>query len=245
MKKLLITLCIFFCLLLILLNRNVILGALTKDFKKQIFVHETDRYKIELYNNLSMGCPQSNVERKNDTLKVSNYSLKDLLSNISQKFINNSRYIGFDEQVLKERYDLIYYPKDTNSVWPRNEILDHLGKALKFSFNYDTVNQLTYEPRIINDKRLQFISPNENSRFTMNKNHIEINGINLEDIFRFFSYSIEGLMVEGTIADSSYYEFSIPSTDKNEIISYLNSELGIKLNGVNSQVEVINFRYNE
>ena len=183
----------------------------------------------------------------NDTLEVRNYEILNILYFLTKKNINSTRIIGHNQN-NKRRYNFSYYPKDSTGHYTnhRAEILDLLGKELNFTYHYDTIEAFIYHPQIVDEKKLlKHQTLKKNERVSKGKNYIKYSGNSLNDFFRSFEYIINGFIIQSEIKDSIYYDFHIPSVERDEIISYMHDELGIDLYREKSYIEILTIRFNE
>lgn len=229
----------------IFIFRNALLRIVTKNWEKEYLVYETNEFKVEMAINLEKGCVKRGIDFQKDTILISNLKLTDILLILTHKNINNSHFAGFGKN-RKEGYDFSYYPKDSTGNYKIHvgEILDKLGQEFNFTYKFDTIEKTIYNPQIYDYERLKKHATSDNSgRFQMGKNYIKCSGANLGGIFASFSGQIKDLIVENSIKDSSFYEFNIPSINKDEIISYVNDDFGIKLIEKKAPIEMLTIQF--
>lgn len=231
----------------VLIFRKAILGKVSKGWEKELFTTETTNFTIEVKDNCEKGCPKRGIFFMGDTLEVCNYKLEALIHFISSTTINGTEFIGqkYDSQ---NRYNFSYFPKDSAGGFRNHkmEILSILGDQFSFTYKYDSIESIVYKPTIVDYNKLyKQVSSDAIRKTRLGDNSIQLMSLSLNDVFNILDYHIKGLVIESDIEDSLFYSFRIPSHKKEDIISYLHSDIGIELIEEAKVVEILTIQFNE
>ena len=243
-KKLIISILIVGALAL-LVTHKLILTSVTKNWEKDIFQFENNKFSIDMSANLAKGCVRSDVDFNNGSLDIYNRTLADIILLLAGKNINTSEFIDFKKSYTN-KFNFSYSPKDTFSYYSvySNDIINCLAQEFDFSYSLDTMEKTVIIPRIINYEKLKHKETLDSiGRFTTGKNYISFKGNTLPQIFRAFNYFAKDVEFEHNIHDTLYYSFKVPNLKKQNVIEYFENELGIECSEEFRMKEILTVKF--
>ena len=228
-----------------LVFRKAILHDITKDWEQESFVYESKDFKFDMAINLSKGCAKRGIEFYGDTVMIYNFKLNEIVLFLTQKNINSCEFTN-PVRIPKNSFNFSYYPKGStvNYKLHKNEILDKLSGEFNFDYHYDSIRVPEYVTKLVDKEKLKQKKVSEKiGKFRLGRDYIEFIGNDLDEIFRAFNFSVKGQIFENTINDLQSYSFKIPSLEREKILMYFESNLGIEFEERKMKTErlIVNF----